>query len=53
MKVEQLIQLLIKARENLRKANQWQLADMVRQRLTGLGISLEDTPQGTVWKRSL
>jgi cysteinyl-tRNA synthetase len=53
MKVEQLIQLLIETRENLRKAKQWQLADMVRQRLIGLGISLEDTPKGTIWKRSL
>ncbi|MCJ7515573.1 MAG: cysteine--tRNA ligase, partial [Dehalococcoidia bacterium] len=50
---EKLIQLLIETREKLRKAKQWQLADMVRQRLTGLGIALEDTPQGTVWKRSL
>ena len=53
MKVEQLIQLLIETREKLRKAKQWQLADMVRQRLTGLGIALEDTPKGTIWKRSL
>jgi cysteinyl-tRNA synthetase len=52
MKVEQLIQLLIETREKLRKAKQWQLADMVRQRLTGLGISLEDTPKGTIWKRT-
>jgi cysteinyl-tRNA synthetase len=50
---EKLIQLLIKAREELRQAKQWQLADTVRQRLTGLGISLEDTPQGTIWKRML
>ena len=53
MKVEQLIQLLIETRENLRKAKQWQLADVIRQRLTGLGIALEDTPQGTIWKRML
>jgi cysteinyl-tRNA synthetase len=53
MNVEQLIQLLIETREKLRKAKQWQLADMVRQRLTGLGISLEDTPKGTIWKRTL
>jgi cysteinyl-tRNA synthetase len=53
MKVEQLIQLLIETRENLRKARQWQLADTVRQRLTGLGIALEDTPKGTIWKRTL
>jgi cysteinyl-tRNA synthetase len=53
MKVEQLIQLLIETREELRKAKQWQLADMVRNRLIELGIALEDKPEGTVWKRSL
>jgi len=50
---EQLIQLLIKAREELRRAKQWQLADMVRHRLIELGIALEDTPRGTIWKRML
>jgi cysteinyl-tRNA synthetase len=53
MKVEQLIQLLIETREKSRKAKQWQLADMVRQRLIELGVALEDTPKGTVWKRTL
>jgi cysteinyl-tRNA synthetase len=53
MKVEQLIQLLIEIREELRKAKRWQQADMVRQRLIGLGVALEDTPKGTVWKRIL
>ena len=52
MKVEQLIQLLIETREELRKAKQWQPADMVRQRLVDLGVALEDTPKGTVWKRT-
>jgi len=53
MKVEQLIQLLIETREELRKAKQWQLADLIRQRLIELGVALEDTPKGTVWKRTL
>lgn len=53
MNVEQLIQLLIETREKMRKAKQWQLADMVRQRLTALGVALEDTPKGTIWKRTL
>jgi cysteinyl-tRNA synthetase len=50
---EPLIQLLIEIRDELRKAKQWQLADMVRQRLIELGVALEDTPKGTVWKRTL
>jgi len=53
LKVEQFIQRLIEAREALRKAKRWQLADVVRDRLAGLGIALEDTPKGTVWKRIL
>ncbi|MGA7678520.1 MAG: cysteine--tRNA ligase [Dehalococcoidia bacterium] len=53
LKVEQLIQLLIETREKSRQAKQWQLADVIRNRLIELGIALEDTPKGTVWKRML
>jgi cysteinyl-tRNA synthetase len=53
MDAEQLIQLLIETREKLRKAKRWQDADTIRQRLAALGITLEDKPEGTVWKRSL
>jgi cysteinyl-tRNA synthetase len=53
MNAEQLIQLLIEMREKLRKAKRWQEADVIRQRLSGLGIALEDTPKGTIWKRTL
>jgi cysteinyl-tRNA synthetase len=45
------IQLLIDVREELRQAKRYDLADSVRSRLGELGIALEDTPQGTVWKR--
>jgi len=34
----------------LRKAKQYALADTVRNRLTDLGVVLEDGPQGTRWK---
>src|SRR4030043_488987 len=50
---EALIQLFIDVRKELRQARQWQLADVVRDRLAELGIALEDTPKGTVWKRTL
>jgi len=52
LKVEQLIQLLIETREKSRQAKQWQLADVIRNRLIELGVALEDTPKGTVWKRT-
>jgi cysteinyl-tRNA synthetase len=44
------IDLLIELRAELRKAKQFALADLVRSRLTDLGVTLEDTPQGTRWK---
>ncbi len=41
---------LVEVRQQLRKAKQWQQADMVRAKLDELGVALEDTPQGTVWR---
>ena len=46
-----LVDLLIELRGDLRKAKRYDLADKVRDRLAGLGVVLEDTPQGTQWKR--
>jgi len=43
--------LLISIRERLREAKEWQLADEIRAKLDELGITLEDTPKGTVPKR--
>jgi len=45
------IQLLIELRKELRQAKRYDLADSIRSRLGELGVALEDTPQGTVWKR--
>jgi cysteinyl-tRNA synthetase len=45
------IQLLIEVREEMRQAKRYDLADRIRSRLGELGVALEDTPQGTVWKR--
>jgi cysteinyl-tRNA synthetase len=47
---EPFIKLLISTRNQLREAEQWQLADEIRAKLGELGIALEDTPKGTVWK---
>ncbi|MGD8604709.1 MAG: cysteine--tRNA ligase [Anaerolineales bacterium] len=43
------IDLLIDIRRQLREAKQYELSDMIRDRLEDLGVSLEDTPQGTIW----
>jgi cysteinyl-tRNA synthetase len=45
-----LIELLISVRDKLRAEQNWALADDIRSRLRGLGIALEDTEEGTVWR---
>jgi|GEM_PF-992245 len=45
-----LVELLIELRQDLRKAGQYPLADRIRERLTELGIVLEDGKQGTTWR---
>ena len=47
---EPFIQLLVDTRKNLRQAKQYQLADDVRKQLETLGVTIEDTPDGTIWK---
>lgn len=46
-----LIQLLIELRQEFRMAQDWERADRIREKLRELGIILEDTPQGTRWRR--
>jgi cysteinyl-tRNA synthetase len=48
--VDSIINLLSERRAELRRARKWQLADGIRSDLNKLGINLEDTPQGTVWR---
>jgi cysteinyl-tRNA synthetase len=47
---EAFISLLASIRDDLRQNKQWQLADKIRKGLADLGVTLEDTPQGTRWK---
>ena len=44
------IQTLVDVRAELRAARQFQLADSIRDRLTELGVALEDSPEGTTWR---
>lgn len=46
-----LIQLLVDVRNELRRNKQYDLADKIRENLRRLGIILEDTATGTRWKR--
>ncbi|WP_024548972.1 cysteine--tRNA ligase [Siccibacter turicensis] len=45
------IEALIQQRLDARKAKDWAAADAARDRLTAMGIILEDGPQGTTWRR--
>jgi cysteinyl-tRNA synthetase len=44
------IDLLVQIRNELRAAKQFELADRVRDGLAQLEITLEDSPDGTIWK---
>ena len=44
------IDLLIEMRTELRRQKLWALSDLVRDRLTELGVILEDNKEGTNWR---
>jgi cysteinyl-tRNA synthetase len=44
------IDLLLELRAKLRAAKQYALADEVRNRLTDLGVTVEDTREGSTWR---
>ena len=50
--VAPFVELLIEVRASLREARQFELADQVRDRLADLGITLEDSRDGTRWRRA-
>ncbi|HIF9136644.1 TPA: cysteine--tRNA ligase [Photobacterium damselae] len=48
---ENIINELIQQRLDARAAKDWAAADQARDKLTEMGIILEDGPQGTTWRR--
>ena len=48
---DKLIQLLIDVRQELRKEKNFKLADKIRDKLKEFGITLEDLPTGTIFKK--
>jgi len=48
---EDLLNLVVELREEARKRGDWEAADKMRERLGALKVILEDTPDGTRWRR--
>lgn len=48
--VDDLVKLLIEIRQVAREKKDWTIADKIRDGLTDIGIKLEDTREGTIWK---
>ncbi|MDC3056802.1 hypothetical protein OA076_00385, partial [bacterium] len=43
------VQALIEKRDSARSAKNWAEADNIRDQLSGLGVTIQDTPDGTTW----
>ncbi|MEM2887887.1 MAG: cysteine--tRNA ligase [Candidatus Bathyarchaeia archaeon] len=49
--IDDLMQIIIELRSEKREKKEWEAADRIRRRLQEVGIELEDTPNGTIWKK--
>jgi cysteinyl-tRNA synthetase len=49
--LEDCIELIIELRDEARKRNDWKAADRIREKLSSMNISIEDSPEGTKWQR--
>ena len=47
---EAKIESLIAQRNDARAAKDWNKSDSIRDKLTSLGVEIEDTSEGTIWK---
>jgi len=45
----ELVDLILRIRQEARRKKNWELADKIRQELSGLGIVVEDRAEGTSW----
>ena len=46
-----MIDKLVEQRNEARKLKNFSEADEIRNKLTGMGIEIEDTPNGTIWRK--
>jgi len=47
---DEFINLLLEVRQEARAQKLWSLADMIRDRLTALGVIIEDSKAGSTWR---
>ena len=48
---DDLMKLLIKLRQDARQTKNFAMADAIRNGLTEIGVTLEDRPDGTIWRK--
>jgi cysteinyl-tRNA synthetase len=48
---DDLMGVILKIRQECRSQKQYAIADMIRDELSNLGITIEDSPQGARWKK--
>ncbi len=49
--IEDIIDLLLEVREEARKKKDWNTADSIRKNLDRLGFEIQDTADGSVWRK--
>jgi cysteinyl-tRNA synthetase len=49
--VDELIKTLLFVREDARKQKDWKTADHIRNKIEELGFEIQDTINGSVWRR--
>jgi cysteinyl-tRNA synthetase len=47
----QLMQLVLDVRQAVRQKKDFETADLIRDRLTEMGVTVEDRPDGATWRR--
>jgi len=49
---DKFVDLLVEVRSEVRKQKLWQLSDLIREKLKELGVTIEDSKEGTKWRWS-
>jgi len=50
--IEDLVDLLIKSRDDARNKKDWETADTIRDELEKIGFEIQDTSKGSVWRKN-